>query len=112
MQFIDKKIYGRFTHEGGGLCGWRCAMGHSEVTMFEWKRFFPKATSAQLERFERASDLSLPERYKNYLLSSNGGQPSNEVYFALPENREEVMLGVLFGVSDEDDNALSLEVVY
>ena len=30
----------------------------------------------------------------------------------LPENGEQVMLGVLFGVSDEDDNALGLEAVY
>ena len=80
--------------------------------MFEWKRFFPKATLAQLERFERASGLSLPVLYKNYLLSSNGGQPGNEVCFAIPENGEEVMLGVLFGVSDEDDDALSLETAY
>jgi hypothetical protein len=80
--------------------------------MFEWKRFFPKATSSQLERFERASGLSLPARYKNYLLSANGGQPGNAVCFTIPENGEEVMLGVLFGVSDEDDDSLSLDAVY
>lgn len=80
--------------------------------MFEWKRFFSKATFAQIQRFERVSGFPLPDRYKNYLLSSNGGQPDNEVCFVLPENGEEVMLGVLFGMSDEDENALSLEAVY
>jgi len=79
--------------------------------MVEWKRFFPKATPAQVERFERNAELSLPARYKSYLLSSNGGQPTESVGFILLKNRERVMLGVLFGMSDED-NGLSLEAVY
>lgn len=56
--------------------------------------------------------MALPARYKAFLQSTNGGQPSMPLCFAIPEAGEEVMLGVLFGLADETDSSLSLEENY
>jgi hypothetical protein len=80
--------------------------------MLEWKRFFPPASPAQIERCERKTGISLPPCYRSFLLSANGGRPCKDTCFVIPGIAEEVMLGALFGISDERDNSLSLETVY
>src|SRR5262245_50269890 len=79
--------------------------------MLEWKRFFPPASHAQIDKFERDTGLSLPPRYKSFLLLANGGQPCKDVVFVILEIGEEVMLGALYGISDED-NSLSVQTAY
>jgi hypothetical protein len=47
----------------------------------------------------------------SYLFSANGGQPRISASFVLPEINEDIMLGCLFGLTDEE-HSLSLRTVY
>src|SRR5207248_5948569 len=80
--------------------------------MLEWTRFFPPASHAQIELFERDTGISLPPRYKSFLLSLNGGQPCKDMAFGISEISEKVILGALYGISDEEDNTLNVATVY
>jgi hypothetical protein len=77
----------------------------------DWKRFFPPASPGLIERFEKGHGVVLPPRYRNYLSLTNGGQPHHTRGFLIPEINEKVMLGVLFGLSEEAGKSLSLETV-
>jgi hypothetical protein len=80
--------------------------------MIEWKHIFPPASDSKIELFERDTGIRLPPRYKDYLHSINGGQPRKDTGFVIPEIHEKVMLGVLYGISDDESNCLSLGTVY
>jgi hypothetical protein len=85
---------------------------HEDAKMIQWERFFPPASELQIRTFENDTGIVLPVQYAQYLLSANGGQPRNEICFTIPENSEEVMLGALFGISDDEDDTLGLKAVY
>jgi hypothetical protein len=76
--------------------------------MLEWKRVFSPTSEAQIEVFEKDNEISLPPQYKRFLLTTNGGVPSVYTGFVIPELKEKVLLGALYGITNEDDHALGL----
>jgi hypothetical protein len=80
--------------------------------MISFKRFFPLPSEAQVELFEKNTGIKLPARYRDFLLSTNGGQPSSRVRFAIPILKEMVMLGALYGISSQKESSVDLEKVY
>jgi len=71
--------------------------------MLEWNRFFSPASEAQINQFQRATGIGLPASYRHFLLTDNGGQPREEACFDIPEHQEKVMLGAMYGISDDAD---------
>jgi hypothetical protein len=72
-------------------------------------RFFRPASNAQIKQLEVKTGISLPPFYKNYLLKANGGEPESYMGFVLPELEEPVMLGALYGISEESGNSLTVQ---
>ncbi|HSG70511.1 MAG TPA: SMI1/KNR4 family protein [Planctomycetaceae bacterium] len=66
----------------------------------EFSDSFPMAEESSLSRFEQKFKTVLPYEYRSFLLRQNGGFPLNDVLFHVPELNEDVMLAMLYGVSD------------
>ena len=79
--------------------------------MLEWKRFFSPASDALIEQFEKRHGVVLPPRFRNYVSLINGGQPNLHCDFMLPDVGQKVMLGVLYSITDEVGNNLSIATV-
>lgn len=79
--------------------------------MLEWKRLLPPLSHAHIEEWERTHGISLPPRYRIFLLSTNGGQPSSDVGFDILDGKHKVMLGALYGISAQE-SSLSLQSAY
>lgn len=71
------------------------------MTMTQWNRPFPPLSIGQIEQFEESLGTPLPPAYRTYLLSQNGGFPTDYLTFHIPaisDDRGSVMLGALFGI--------------
>ena len=82
--------------------------------MTTWDRSFPPSSPTQVEKFEKCIGTSLPPAYGKYLLSQNGGFPSDYLMFRIPglaDDKGGVMLGAMYGIG-ERGNGLDLETQY
>jgi hypothetical protein len=79
-----------------------------------WDRPFSPASPVHIERFEQCIGSLLPPAYRNYLLSQNGGIPSEYLEFKIPEifgDVGRVMLGAMYGIG-ERGSGIDLETQY
>lgn len=82
--------------------------------MTTWNRPFPPSSSDEVEQFEKCIGASLPPAYRRYLLSQNGGSPSDYLEFRIPGvtgEMGEVMLGAMYGIGNRG-NGIDLETQY
>lgn len=75
--------------------------GRSEV---EWQRILPPASEERIERFEKRRGLTLPPLYRAFLQTTNGGHAKESVVFSVPEVGQRVMLGLMYGLADDEED--------
>ena len=82
--------------------------------MTTWNRPFPPSTLGQVEQFEESIGASVPPAYRKYLLSQNGGSPSDYLEFRIPavaDDKGGVMLGAIYGIGKRG-SGMDLETQY
>jgi hypothetical protein len=60
----------------------------------------PAVSAEELEAYESAMGVSLPEEYKRFLLSHNGGRPSPQ-QVDIPNTEHSVLLFLLYGIKEK-----------
>ncbi|WP_338553176.1 SMI1/KNR4 family protein [Paenibacillus sp. KS-LC4] len=60
-------------------------------------------TLEEINEFQQKLNLRLPEQYKNFLLESNGGDPSPSM-FKISDEQGEGVLNIFYGIGDMYSN--------
>ncbi len=79
--------------------------------MLAWNRFASQASESEVVQFENALGVRLPQVYRSYLTSSNGGQPCSVVGFKIGEAGDKVMLGCIYSLCN-DGSHVDLPTIY
>ncbi|AQY50278.1 SMI1/KNR4 family protein [Listeria sp. FSL L7-1582] len=65
---------------------------------------FGTLSMQEIIRLEKEMQLKFPEDYKQFLVNKNGGVPAeNYLSMIIPSNGEEIVLGALLGVNENDN---------
>lgn len=65
---------------------------------------FGTLSMQEIVRLEKEMHLNFPEEYKQFLMNKNGGVPEeNYLSTVIPSNGEEIVLGALLGINDNDN---------
>ncbi len=80
--------------------------------MISWTCLFPPPQAEEIEVFENDSKTVLPGNYREFLMEVNGGRSTRDACFVIPETGDQVMLGVLYGVTNDLASNLSLLSVW
>ncbi|MBC2176052.1 hypothetical protein HCB27_05465 [Listeria booriae] len=65
---------------------------------------FGTLSMQEIIRLEKEMHLNFPEEYKQFLMNKNGGVPEeNYLSTLIPSNGEEIVLGALLGINENDN---------